>query len=71
MTAKVKIFVKPGCPYCAAAREHYLQKKESFEEVDVVDNPGAQAELLKLSRGQRIVPVVVDHGEVKIGWGGG
>ena len=71
MMADVKMYTKPGCPYCAAAKEHYGGQGIEYEEINVVDNPAAQKELLKLSGGERIVPVVVDKGEVKVGWGGG
>jgi glutaredoxin 3 len=69
--ADVKIFVKPGCPYCEAAREYYTQQRVAFEEVNIIGNPDAQKELLKLSKGKRMVPVIVDKGQVKIGWDGG
>jgi glutaredoxin 3 len=67
----VLLYTKPGCPYCAAAKEHYGGKGISYEEINVVDNPSAQKEVLELSGGKRIVPVVVDKGEVRIGWNGG
>jgi len=69
--AEVKMYTKPGCPYCAAAKEHYNGKGIAFDEINVIGNPEAQKELLKLSGGSRIVPVVVDKGEVTVGWGGG
>ena len=69
--AGVKIYTKPGCPYCAAVKEHYTGKGTVFEEINVIGNPKAQKELLKLSDGKRMVPVVVDKGEVTVGWGGG
>lgn len=69
--ANVKMYTKPGCPYCAAAKEHYRDNGIDFEEINVIDNPSAQTELLELSKGQKIVPVIVDSGEVKLGWGGG
>ena len=69
--SKVTLYTKPGCPYCAAAREHYSGKGIAFDEIDVMGNKAAQEKLLKLSGGQKIVPVVIDGGEVKIGWGGG
>ncbi len=65
------MYTKPGCPYCAAAKDHYNGKGVDFEDINVIDNPSAQKELLELSKGEKIVPVVVDSGEVKIGWGGG
>lgn len=69
--SNVKMYTKSGCPYCAAARQNYKDKGVEFEDIDVIDNPQAQEELLKLSNGEKIVPVIVDNGEVKIGWGGG
>jgi glutaredoxin 3 len=69
--ADVKIYVKPGCPYCEAAREYYTQQRVAFEEVNIIGNPEAQKELLKLSKGKRMVPVIVDKGQVKVGWDGG
>ena len=67
----VKIYVKPGCPYCEAAREYYTQQRVAFEEINIIGNPEAQKELLKLSKGKRMVPVIVDKGQVKVGWDGG
>ena len=69
--AGVVIYTKPGCPYCAAAKEHYREKKIPFEEIDVIGNPAAQKKLLALSGGERKVPVIVDKGKVTVGWDGG
>jgi glutaredoxin 3 len=69
--AEVTMYTKPGCPYCEAAKEHYTGKGIAFDEINVVDNPGAQKKVLELSGGERIVPVVVDQGEIRIGWNGG
>jgi len=69
--ADVTIYTKVGCPYCAAAKKHYGDTGVAFEEVDIHDVPGAQDKLLKLTKGQRIVPVIVEADEIKIGFGGG
>ncbi|MDD4051733.1 MAG: glutaredoxin family protein [candidate division Zixibacteria bacterium] len=69
--ADVVIYTKPGCPYCAAAKEHYQKKRIAFDEINVIDNAAAQRKLLALSGGERIVPVIVDKGEVIVGWNGG
>jgi len=71
MMAGVTIYTKPGCPYCAAAKEHYRKKSIPFDEINVIDNPAAQKKLLALSKGERIVPVIVDGGKVTLGWNGG
>ncbi|MCP4568229.1 MAG: glutaredoxin family protein [FCB group bacterium] len=67
----VTMYTKPGCPFCAAARDHYNNKGIAFDEIDVIDNPEAQKKVLELSGGKKIVPVVVDGDDIKIGWNGG
>ena len=67
----VVIYTKIGCPYCAAAIKHYTDEGIAFEEVDVHSTPGAIDKVKELGKGQNIVPVIVDKGEVKIGFGGG
>lgn len=67
----ITIYTKEGCPYCAAAKKHYTDEGKAFQEIDIHSTDGAQDELLKLSNGQKIVPVIVGDGEVKLGFGGG
>jgi len=69
--SKVTIYTKEGCPYCAAAKKHYADEGVDIEEIDVKVRPEAQAKVLELTNGQRIVPVIVDGKDVKIGFGGG
>lgn len=69
--ANVKMYTKPGCPYCEAAKKHYTGQGIAFDEIDVTGNPRVQEEVVRLSGGKRIVPVVVDGDEVTVGWGGG
>ena len=69
--SKVVIYTKDGCPYCVAAKKHYTDSGIEFEEINVHLVANAQAEVVKLTGGQQIVPVIVDNGEVKIGFGGG
>lgn len=69
--ADVTMYTKPGCPYCAAAKDHYSNQGIVFDEINVIGNLEAQKKVLELSGGERIVPVVVDGEEVKIGWNGG
>ena len=67
----VTIYTKVGCPYCAAAKKYYDDNGVAFDEIDVHDTPGAIDKVLELSKGQRIVPVIVDGDEIKLGFGGG
>ena len=69
--SEVTIYTKDGCPYCAAAKKHYADNRIKFEEVNVFTTDGAQDKVIELTDGQKIVPVIVEDGEVKIGFGGG
>ena len=69
--SSVTMYTKPGCPYCAAAKDHYNGNGIAFDEINVIGNDEAQKKVLELSGGEKIVPGVVDGDEVKIGWGGG
>lgn len=67
----VIIYTKDGCPYCAAAKQHYTEQGIAFEEVNISREPQAKDKVLELTKGEKIVPVIVEKGEVKIGFGGG
>lgn len=69
--SEVTIYTKPGCPYCAAAKKHYTDKGVAFNEIDVFDTPGAKDKVLELSGGKSIVPLIIDNGEISVGFGGG
>ena len=69
--SEVIIYTKDGCPYCAAAKKHYTDNGIAFEEINIFKTEGAKEKVLELSDGQSIVPVIVDNGEVKLGFGGG
>jgi glutaredoxin 3 len=70
MKPEVTIYTKPGCPYCAAAMKYYTESAIPFKEISVANNPEVQATLLALTNGVKAVPVVIDHGELKVGFGG-
>jgi glutaredoxin len=42
----------------------------AFEYINVKKNPAALERMLGFSQGRRAVPVIVDNGEVTIGFGG-
>ncbi len=69
--SEVTIYTKDGCPYCAAAKKHYTDNGITFTEIDVFKTEGAKEKVLELSNGQSIVPLIIDNGEVKLGFGGG
>jgi glutaredoxin 3 len=67
---EVTIYTKPGCPYCAAAKEHYARMGVKFKEIDVYEIPGAKEKAIELA-GKAIVPVIIEDGKVQAGFGGG
>ena len=68
---KVKIYTKPGCPYCAKAREFYTGKGIAFEDLNAQDNLKYREQMLELTGGDRTVPTIVEDGKLKqIGWEG-
>ncbi len=68
----VTIYTKPGCPYCAAAKEDLQRRGVAYDEIDVYATDGAREQIARLTGGRPLVPVLVDdRGEVHIGFGGG
>ncbi len=67
--AKEKIFIygKSGWPYTEKARSAYGNNAKYF---DVEADGKTMEEMLKYSGGLREVPVIVEGGKVKIGYGG-
>jgi len=69
--SNVVMYTKDGCPYCAAAKKHYAEQEIVFEEINVHEVAGAKEKVLELTSGEAIVPVIVEDGVVKKGFGGG
>ena len=64
------MYVKPGCPYCDAAREALGEQGLDWEERDATTNPDWRAELMEHSRGSGVVPTIVAPDGVTVGWQG-
>ena len=63
------LYVKPGCPYCKAAREHLTATGEAFEERDATTRSDWKAELMRHTRDTGMVPTIVRPGEpVQVGF---
>ncbi len=69
MMESVVTYTKPGCPYCAAAKEDLNEKGVTFEERDVTSDPAIKEEAIGKS-GVSAVPIIVRGGEVSVGFGG-
>ena len=69
--APVLLYTRTGCPFCAARRAELAARGMPFREIDVSAQPEAIPELLKLTRGRRVVPVTVDGARIEIAPDGG
>jgi len=71
MTAPVLLYTVAGCPHCDAMRAELAARGAPVDEIDVGTRRETIPELLKLTRGKRIVPVVVDGGRILVAPDGG
>ena len=68
--SQVEIFTKPGCPYCAAAKDDFQRKGIHFVEHNVKASRDALRRMVELNGGLRRVPTIVEDSEVKVGFQG-
>ena len=66
----VIIYGKDSCPYTVAAREDFERRKFDVRYINVKKNPAELQKMLDLTRGSRQVPVIVEDGNVTVGFGG-
>jgi glutaredoxin 3 len=65
----VVMYVKPGCPYCQAAREHLAAQGEDVEERDATQNSEWRAELMGYTNNRGVVPTIVrQDAKVQVGF---
>ena len=70
-TAGIIIYTHPDCAYSAAAKMDFRRNKVAYVEVDVSKQKDKIPELLALSNGERVTPVIVENGKATIGFKGG
>ena len=64
------IYVKPGCPYCQQARDHYRALGVEWKEYDAQNDRARRAEMFAYSGGDPTVPCLVEDGKyLGSGWG--
>jgi C_GCAxxG_C_C family probable redox protein len=68
---KVVIYTSANCPSCDEAKKDLEERGVPYEEISTVDNPKAVEEVMLLSKGTGIVPIIVTGQEVKVGFGCG
>jgi len=64
--AAVVIYGQPSCQHSAAARKAYPDHTYH----DVTQDSDALVEMLRLTKGRAVTPVIVRNGEVEVGFGG-
>ncbi|MEO2140777.1 MAG: UXX-star (seleno)protein family 2 [bacterium] len=65
------IYTHPDCAYSSAAKMDYRKRKVEYTEIDLSKQVDQIPALLALTDGERVTPVIVENGEVTIGFKGG
>lgn len=64
------MYIKPGCPYCQQARDHYNAQGIPFTEYDAQNDHARRAEMFAFSGDDPTVPCIVQDGVyIGSGWG--
>jgi glutaredoxin len=67
----VLLYTTSGCPHCDAMRAALVARGVTVDEIDVGVRRELVPELLKLTGGRRVVPVVVENGKILVAPEGG
>lgn len=70
MSLKVTIFGKNACPYTTSAREDFAKRGYEVDYIDVLADPEQMRRMEMMTMGRREVPVIMEGGQVTIGFGG-
>lgn len=65
---KIRLFIKPYCPWCHRAEAWLRKHGIPYETLDVISDSEAYAEMIELS-GQTYAPVIDVDGEVLADFG--
>ena len=71
MARQVTLYSKTGCPHSDRQRAALVARAEPFTEIDVAAHPEVVPELLKLTKGRRVVPVLVEGARISVAPEGG
>jgi glutaredoxin len=69
--ARVTLYTRDSCPHCAGQRAAIVAAGDRVVEVNLSHEPQAITELLKLTGGRRIVPVLVRGDRIEVAPDGG
>ena len=68
---EVILYTHPDCAYSSAAKMDYRKRKVAYTAVDLSKQPDKSPDLLGLTGGERVTPVISENGVVTIGFKGG
>jgi glutaredoxin 3 len=68
--SNVTLYTKPGCPYCAAAKDDLQRRGLRYTEHNVKADPAALRRMLELNGDRRQVPTIVQGDLVSVGFNG-
>ena len=70
MSEKAVLYTHPECDLCETVRLDLAEKGTDYDEIDLGKHPEKWADLEKLTKGERITPVLYADGKVTIGYKG-
>lgn len=70
-TSTLLLYTHPDCAFSAAAKTDLRRRKVEYLEIDLAKQADKIPDLLELTSGERITPVMVENGTVTIGYKGG
>jgi len=65
---KIRLFIKPYCPWCHAAQDWLNARGIQYETLDVISDTHAMTEMVALSH-QRLAPVIDVDGKILADFG--
>ena len=65
---RIRLFIKPYCPWCQRAARWLNERDLRYELIDVVSDEAAYEEMIRLS-GQDLAPVIDVEGEILADFG--
>ncbi|MEI6341642.1 MAG: glutaredoxin family protein [Verrucomicrobiota bacterium] len=67
-TVSIRLFIKPGCPWCHEAIDWLDERGIRYQVLDVIRDPAARAEMLDLT-GQTKAPSIDVDGHILADFG--
>jgi len=61
--AEVELYTTPFCPYCTRARALLDRKGVAFTDIDITEESGRRAEMIRRAGGRTSVPQIFIDGE--------